>query len=128
MVRELNFPVQIVGVETLRAEDGLALSSRNGYLSDHERQEAPRLYRTLGEIAAQMKSGARDCAALEENARRELESNGWRVDYVSVRDANTLMSPATHAVNPLVVFGAAYLGTTRLIDNIEISIDRVGPL
>ena len=128
MVRELNFPVQIVGVETLRAEDGLALSSRNGYLSDHERQEAPRLYRTLGEIAAQLKSGARDCAALEENARRELEFKGWRVDYVSVRDTNTLMSPATHALNKLVVLGAAYLGTTRLIDNIEVSIDRVVPL
>lgn len=128
LVRELNFPVQIVGVETLRAEDGLALSSRNGYLSDNERREAPRLYRTLGEIGAQLKSGAGDYAALEGTARRELESNGWRVDYVSVRDTRTLMPPATQEVKQWVVLGAAYLGTTRLIDNIEVSTHSSGPV
>ena len=125
MARELNFPVQVVGAETLRAEDGLALSSRNGYLSAQDRQEAPRLYRALSTMADQLKSGAHDYAQLAGTARQTLESNGWRVDYVSVRDAATLMPP-TGATNQLVILGAAWLGATRLIDNIEVSLDRVG--
>lgn len=125
MTRELNFPVQIVAAETLRAEDGLALSSRNGYLSAQDRQEAPRLYRALSAMAGQLKSGAHDYAQLEGTARQTLESNGWRVDYFSVRDAATLMPP-TGATNQLVMLGAAWLGATRLIDNIEVSLDRVG--
>ena len=128
MARELNFPVRIVGAETLRAEDGLALSSRNGYLSAQYREKAPRLYRTLGDIAAQLKSGARDYVALAGAARSELESNGWRVDYVSVRDPNSLMPPIGGEVNQFVVLAAAWLDTTRLIDNIEVSIDRLGPV
>ncbi|MBI5752408.1 MAG: pantoate--beta-alanine ligase [Hydrogenophilales bacterium] len=127
MVRELNFPLRIIGAETLRAEDGLALSSRNGYLSAQDRQEAPRLYRVLRNIVGQLKSGARDYAGLEGTARQALESNGWRVDYVSVRDASTLLPPAGK-VNQYVVLGAAWLGATRLIDNIEVSIDSVGPV
>ncbi len=125
MAREMNFPVQIVGAETLRAEDGLALSSRNGYLSAQDRQEAPRLYRALSSLADQLTSGARDYAQLEASARQTLQSNGWRVDYVSVRDARSLMPPAG-AINQLVVLGAAWVGATRLIDNIEVSLDRVG--
>ncbi|OGA00763.1 MAG: pantoate--beta-alanine ligase [Betaproteobacteria bacterium RBG_19FT_COMBO_58_11] len=121
MVRELNFPVRVIGAETLRAEDGLALSSRNGYLSAQDRQEAPRLYRALCNIADQLKAGARDFAALEGTARQALESNGWRVDYVSVRDASTLLPPVGE-LNQCVILGAAWLGTTRLIDNIEVSI------
>lgn len=127
MVRELNFPLRVIGAETLRAEDGLALSSRNGYLSAQDRQAAPRLYRALTNIAARLKSGERDFAGIEGTARRELESNGWRVDYVSVRDARTLLPPAGEA-NQYVALGAAWLGTTRLIDNIEVSIDGVGPV
>ncbi len=127
MVRELNFPLQVIGAETLRADDGLALSSRNGYLSAQDRQEAPRLYRILCNIADQLKSGGRDYAGLEGTARQELESNGWRVDYVSVRDPSTLLPPAGE-VNQCVVLGAAWLGTTRLIDNIEVSIERLGPV
>ena len=128
MVRELNFPLHIIGAETLRAEDGLALSSRNGYLSTQDRQEAPRLYRTLCELDAKLKSGAPDFAALEQSARRALESNGWRVDYVSVRDSSTLLPPCAGEVKHLVVLAAAYLGTTRLIDNIEISAPTLGPV
>lgn len=124
MVRELNFPVHVIGAETLRAEDGLALSSRNGYLSTPARQEAPRLYRALCNIAAQLKAGMHDYAGLEGTARRELESNGWRVDYVSVRDPSTLLPPVGE-VNQFVILGAAWLGTTRLIDNIEVSIEPV---
>ncbi len=122
MARELNFPVRIVGAETVRAADGLALSSRNAYLSDAERAEAPRLYRVLGEIGQALRSGDQDLIALEANACRELESNGWRVDYVSVRDPRTLMPPA-EPLDQFVVLGAAWLGTTRLIDNIEVSRD-----
>lgn len=121
MVRELNFPVKIVGAETLRAEDGLALSSRNGYLSAQDRHEAPRLYHSLNSIAVQLESGARDYAGLEGTARQELESNNWRVDYVSVRDPSTLLPPVGE-LNQCVILGAAWLGTTRLIDNIEVTI------
>lgn len=122
MVRELNFPIRIVGAETVRAGDGLALSSRNGYLSPAERAEAPRLYRALSEIAGALQQGDQDLVALEANACRELESNGWRVDYVSVRDPHTLLPP-TEPLDRFVVLGAAWLGATRLIDNIEVSLD-----
>lgn len=121
MVRELNFPIQILAGETVRAEDGLALSSRNAYLTPAQRAEAPRLYRSLAAVAAALARGERDYAALEANARRELESNGWRVDYVSVRDAATLAVPAGNA-QELVVLGAAWLGETRLIDNVEVAV------
>ena len=120
MARELNFPIRIVGVDTVRAEDGLALSSRNGYLSETERTEATRLYRVLSGMAQALVDGQREFAAIEANARAELESHGWRVDYVSIRDPRTLMVPDT-TITAWVVLGAAWLGTTRLIDNIEIS-------
>lgn len=122
MVRELNFPIRIVGAETVRAEDGLALSSRNGYLSEAERAEAPRLYRVLSEVGQALARGDQDFVALEANACRELESNGWRVDYVSIRDPRSLLAP-TEPLEQFVVLGAAWLGTTRLIDNIEVSLD-----
>jgi pantoate--beta-alanine ligase len=120
LVRQLNFPLRIVAAETLRAEDGLALSSRNGYLTEQERNQAPHLYRTLQATAAQLEQGARDYSALENQARRELESNAWRVDYLSIRDPQTFLQPAENSVH-FVVLGAAWLGGTRLIDNIEVS-------
>jgi pantoate--beta-alanine ligase len=120
LVRQLNFPLRIVAAETLRAENGLALSSRNGYLTEQERTQAPHLYRTLQAIAAQLQQGVRDYLALENQARRELESNAWRVDYLSIRDPQTLLQPAENSVH-FVVLGAAWLGCTRLIDNIEVS-------
>ena len=120
VVQQLNYPVRIVAAETLRAKDDLALSSRNGYLTEQERQEAPRLYRTLQTVARQLREGGRDYAALEGSARRELELKGWRVDYVSVRDPHTLLPPAGN-IECFVVLGAAWLGITRLIDNIEVS-------
>ncbi|MEO1767131.1 pantoate--beta-alanine ligase [Thiobacter aerophilum] len=120
MVRELNFPIQILAGETVRADDGLALSSRNAYLSGAQRAEAPRLYRSLGAVAAAIAQGERDYPALEASARRELESHGWRVDYVSVRDAATLALPQGNPPQ-LVVLGAAWLGETRLIDNVEVT-------
>jgi len=119
LVQQLNYPLQIVAAETLRAADGLALSSRNGYLSEQERQQAPRLYRLLQALAAQLESGNRDFAELEQGVRTELESLGWRVDYIAVRDAGTLQAPLA-GTNAFVVLGAAWLGRTRLIDNIEV--------
>ena len=89
-------------------------------MSAAERSEAPRLYRHLGHIAAAIKTGRRDFAALEEAARSDLENNGWRVDYVSLRNAATLL-PATPEDRELVTLAAAWLGKTRLIDNVEIS-------
>jgi len=118
LVRQLNFGIEIVGAETVREPDGLAMSSRNGYLSAEERREAVRLNRTLRAVAERLRSGSRDFAALEREGAEALASHGWRVDYVAVRNRDTLGPPAP-ADEALVVLGAAWLGRTRLIDNIE---------
>ncbi len=120
MVREFDLPIEIVAGETMRAEDGLALSSRNGYLTPEERAEAPRLYRNLLQIREAVASGRRDFAALESAAAADLASHGWQVDYISLRHADTLQT-AQAGDTSLVVLGAARLGTTRLIDNLECS-------
>jgi pantoate--beta-alanine ligase len=122
MVRDLNFPVRILAGETVRAADGLALSSRNAYLTPVERAEAPRLFRVLAAAARAIEGGERDFEAVAGQARRELESNGWRVDYVAVRTAGTLAAPTTEG-GPWVVLGAAWLGETRLIDNVETGVE-----
>ena len=118
MVADLNLPITIVGGETVRAADGLALSSRNGYLSKAERAEAPRLNRLLREIVAALRAGNRDHAELEGKVVTELTSAGWRPDYVAIRAQVDLQRPARDDA-PLVVLAAARLGSTRLIDNIE---------
>ncbi len=118
MVRQLNLPVEIVAGETVRAADGLALSSRNTYLSEDERSEAVNLYRELQRIRQEIAAGGCDFAALADEARTRLESRGWRVDYVSLRNAATL-DPALADDKKKVVLAAAWLGTTRLIDNLE---------
>ncbi len=120
LVRQLNFPIEIVAGETVRAPDGLALSSRNAYLDAAERREAPRLFRVLSTAARRIAAGERDYAGIEAAARRELEAHGWRVDYVAVRDPVTLKVPDA-AGSEVVVLGAAWLGRTRLIDNVESS-------
>ena len=119
MTRQLALPIDIVGGETVRADDGLALSSRNGYLSQAERAEAPRLYRLLNTIRKAVRSGARDYARLENEAVSTLTAAGWKTDYVAVRQQSDL-APAGAADVPLVVLAASRLGNTRLIDNIEI--------
>lgn len=124
MVRELNLPVEIVAGETVRAEDGLALSSRNGYLNPEERSEAPRLQRNLAQIKQAVESGQRDFAALENAAAEDLASHGWQVDYISLRNADTLQH-AQPGDTALVALGAARLGKTRLIDNLEVPIGQV---
>jgi pantoate--beta-alanine ligase len=119
MVREFNLPLEIIPGETVRAADGLALSSRNGYLSAEERAEAPRLYRVLNELAAEVRQGARNYSELETKAMNTLGLNGWVPDYVALRKKHDLQSPSAHD-SGLVVLAAARLGSTRLIDNLEI--------
>lgn len=121
MVRQFNLPIEIIAGETTRAEDGLALSSRNGYLSPAERAEAPRLYAVLTDIAEALRMEQRDYALLESTGRRRLERFGWQVDYVAIRDQATLLAPSP-ASTDLVVLAAARLGQTRLIDNQEVSL------
>lgn len=118
MVRQFNLPIRILEGETVRATDGLALSSRNGYLSEAERREAPRLYSLLRETSDRIQSGE-PIEQAEQIAARKLSEHGWRVDYVSVRSQSTLLRPDGHD-RQLVILGAARLGTTRLIDNLEL--------
>ncbi|MDP3638100.1 MAG: pantoate--beta-alanine ligase [Azonexus sp.] len=119
MTRQLALPIEIIGGETVRAEDGLALSSRNGYLSEGERAEAPRLYRQLNAIRSAIKNGETDTAKLEKAAISALTAAGWKTDYVAVRQQSDLAVPK-NVDAPLVVLAASRLGSTRLIDNIEI--------
>ena len=119
MVEQLNVPVQIVGAETLRASDGLALSSRNQYLNPVERTEAAFLYLILMEIQHALKNGMHHFTQLEETAVNALVSHEWQVDYVSIRSQKTLLAP-TAGEHELVVLVAARLGKTRLIDNLEV--------
>ena len=115
--REL--PIEIVGSETVRADDGLALSSRNGYLSAEERRRAPLLHRLLCRIRDAVRSGDHDLLKLETEAMAELEAAGWQPDYIAVRRRADLQPPV-HLDDALVVLAAARLGKTRLIDNLEI--------
>ena len=119
LVRQFALPIEIVAGETVRAEDGLALSSRNGYLSAAERAEAPRLYRALAAVRQAIRAGERDWAQLEQGAMAELRAHGWIPQYVAVRKQLDLQLPAAHD-SGLVVLGAALLGSTRLIDNLEV--------
>lgn len=119
MVAQFNLPVCIVGGETVRAADGLALSSRNQYLSEAERKEAPFLYRTLQEMRLSLLHGERDVERLQLATIEALTSRGWLVDYVSVRDQLTLQA-AQPSDRDRVILAAAKLGKTRLLDNIEV--------
>jgi pantoate--beta-alanine ligase len=123
MARQFALPTEIIGAETYRAEDGLALSSRNGYLSADERAEAPTLYRALNSIAEEVRAGHRNVVQLEQQAMAGLSQRNWKPDYVSIRRRIDLQPPSAADLEqgtPLVVLAAAKLGTTRLIDNLEI--------
>src|SRR5512132_3493487 len=117
LVRDLNVPVQIVAAPIVREEDGLALSSRNGYLAPTERKTAAILHQVLSEAAAALANGE-GCDAVTSAGRFKLEGKGFRVDYVAVRDPETLAPLFGPIKGPARVMGAAYLGTTRLIDNV----------
>ena len=120
MAQDFALPVNIIAAETCRAEDGLALSSRNSYLTTEQRQAAAFLYASLRTIKTQILSGEQNYPQLEQDAHAQLNAAGWRVDYVSIR--NQCLSIPTAANKQLVILAAAYLGRTRLIDNIEVSI------
>jgi pantoate--beta-alanine ligase len=118
MAAQMNLPVTIFGGETIRAADGLALSSRNQYLSPEGRIEAPFLRKTLEQMRDLILAGAKDYSALESAAVAGLGKRGWLVEYVSIRNADSL-SPVQAGERNLVVLAAARLGVTRLIDNLE---------
>ncbi len=118
MVQQFAMPVEIVGIDTRRAEDGLAMSSRNGYLNAEERRQAVLLSQCLKTVADGIRSGRSDYAALEAQAMSELASAGWKPDYVVARRRVDLQAPQPG--DALVVLAAAKLGNTRLIDNLEV--------
>lgn len=120
MARQLNLPIDIIGDETARAADGLALSSRNGYLTPAERAEASRLHQTLLWVKSQILTGMPDIGDIEAKAVEKLNTNQWKTDYIAVRKQSDLQSPRL-SDRELVVLAAARLGTTRLIDNLELS-------
>jgi pantoate--beta-alanine ligase len=121
MVSDLDLPVRVVAGPTVREADGLALSSRNGYLSPGERERAPELYRCLSQVAATIASGETSLEAAEAQARTRLENQGFLVDYVSVRRRSDLAQPES-GDRELIVLAAAWAGSTRLIDNKRIDL------
>lgn len=122
MVRDLNMPIQILGEPTVRADDGLALSSRNGYLSEAQRAVAPALYRALQHIAKAIREGRCDYPAMLAEASQGIADAGFKPDYLEVRDAINLR-PVSSEDRDLVILVAAYLGNTRLIDNLHLNLN-----
>jgi pantoate--beta-alanine ligase len=123
MSKQFALPTEIIAAETYRADDGLALSSRNMYLSAEERAEAPALFRSLNAVANEVRSGHLDIFELERQAMAEMSSCGWKPDYISIRKRANLQPPSAGDMvqgEKLVVLAAAKLGATRLIDNLEI--------
>ncbi|KSQ25070.1 pantoate--beta-alanine ligase [Pseudomonas aeruginosa] len=118
LARGLNFPVRVLGAPTVRAPDGLALSSRNGYLSPAERNIAPLLYTNLKRMVETIEQGEQDFSALIQSTGTALEQAGFNLDYLDIRSARTLQA-ATATDQELVIMVAAFLGKTRLIDNLE---------
>ena len=119
MAQQFMLPIRIIGGETVRAEDGLALSSRNGYLSAEERAEAPRLQQSLQNIRKAVLAGDTNYEALCQKASQNLDAHGWKTDYISIRRQQDL-APATPSDTDLVIVAASKLGTPRLLDNLEI--------
>lgn len=119
MVRDLDFPIEIVSVPTVREEDGLAMSSRNSYLTAEQRRISPTMYRMLMALKARLEAGERDYPALAREGQRALKMAGFMPDYVAVRRATDLGPPGAKDTD-LVVLAAAWLGKARLIDNIRV--------
>lgn len=119
MARDLSMDIDIQGVPTQRATDGLALSSRNGYLNDEQRKLAPMLYKTMQDVAENLRQGDTNLMQLSKSAVDKLSQYGFKPDYIEIRNGETLQAAASDD-NHLVILAAAYLGTTRLIDNLEV--------
>jgi pantoate--beta-alanine ligase len=123
MARQFALPTEIIAAETYRAKDGLALSSRNGYLSESERSEAPSLFRELNRVADAIRGGDLDISLLEKSALDRLTQRGWQPDYFAIRKRIDLQPPTAAdfaTQEPLVILAAAKIGSTRLIDNLEV--------
>ncbi|NHC60545.1 pantoate--beta-alanine ligase [Paenalcaligenes suwonensis] len=123
MCRQFQLPVEVMAHETVREESGLALSSRNRYLSEQEKAKAPQLYACLQAVRAQIQAGCTDVAQIEHDAAQRLALEGWDVDYLTLRRQRDLLTPESDEIKAgeaLVALGAAKLGSTRLIDNLEI--------
>jgi len=120
MTRDLMMPIEIVGAPTVREEDGLAKSSRNGYLSDEERRIAPVVHQVLTSVATQVEKGRSDFLSLEQEAKEALTSAGLRPDYFNIVNSLTL-KPAAETDKEFTLLVAAFLGTTRLIDNVSVT-------
>lgn len=121
MVRQFNLPIRIVGGETVRADDGLALSSRNQYLTPGERTKSVFLYQTLAGVRNALLAGRTDLAGLEREAVQALAEHGWQAEYVAIRAQDGLATPEA-GERKLVILAAARLGATRLIDNLEVGL------
>jgi pantoate--beta-alanine ligase len=121
MVKQFNLPINIIGVDIVREPSGLAMSSRNGYLTEAQRASASKLNSVLQSIVNSIKSGSKNYSELEQQAKSALNSQGWMTDYISIRSSESLL-PALTTDQKLVVLGAANLGNTRLIDNLVFSI------
>lgn len=119
MVDDLCWPIEIISVPTVREADGLAMSSRNRYLTPAEREQAPNLYRVIAETVEQIRGGSSSYQQLEQQAVEELSRNGFRPDYVSIRHTNSLQ-PVADGERDVVVLAAAWLGKARLIDNMRL--------
>lgn len=117
LVQDLFFPVEIIGIPTVREKDGLAMSSRNSYLNIEERKCAPILYRTLKQTADSITAGNSDFSGLETSGQSALDHAGFKTEYFSIRNAGTLGDPGE---DDLVILAAAHLGKARLIDNVII--------
>ncbi|KTB81446.1 pantoate--beta-alanine ligase [Pseudomonas syringae] len=120
MVRDLNMPIQIIGEPTVRADDGLALSSRNGYLNEEQRAAAPALYQAIRQIADALRAGEQDFDTLLTGKKRQLEAAGFRIDYLEICETSSLR-PASAQDRDVVILAAAFMGTTRLIDNLHLT-------
>jgi len=118
MVKQFNLPINIIGIDTVREPSGLAMSSRNGYLTDAQRATASQLNSALQNIVESVKAGNNNYLELEKKIKNTLNNEGWLVDYISIRSSLTLLPAADNDIQ-LVVLGAAKIGETRLIDNIE---------
>jgi pantoate--beta-alanine ligase len=124
MVQDLAFPVTVLGMPTVRDSDGLAMSSRNGYLTEQERKQAPEFFNTLRAVELGLREGREDFGQLQAEAMSRLEASGFKPEYVEVRHADTL-APAVSGDKDLVVLAAAWLGKARLIDNIPVFLEQL---
>ncbi|AUL74772.1 pantoate--beta-alanine ligase [Pseudoalteromonas sp. 13-15] len=121
MARDLSMPVEIIGVPTMREVSGLAMSSRNGYLSAEQKTTATALFKALGQCAEQLKQGNKDFTSLKAHAKQSLEQAGLKPDYFEIAQRDTLKT-ATLDDNHFVILAAAFLGSVRLIDNMQVDI------